>query len=195
MTRPNRDLEQAGHTLSTVLAPNLTAALAHIAQELSALDGFPERGEQAAVTASSESTSVERTMQARYDLSEAREALGDRKRDVLYALRDLNDCINFCLRLRVPRETKPASTKGLCCEGQKGMDGAIEWGDALCFDQAMAKGLCSRHYQARRRWMVLQGREVEVDGSDLPVDALHVRITEVHGVAIVRDATNNGAMQ
>ena len=187
MTKPNRDLENAGWSLQGIIAMNMTQALEHIHRELRCLDGFPERGEQVAVRSSSESTSVERTVETRYLLGDAREGLRDRKRDVLESIRLLNMAINHAMRLRVPQEVKPASTKGLCCDGQQGKDGALEWADPLCLAQSTKRGLCARHYMAWRRWNLANGRDM-ADDADLS-DALQVRVTELdNGVAVVRDA-------
>ena len=158
MARPNRDLDQAGHTLQHVVALNLTLALEHIARELSTLDGFPERGEQANVKASSELTSVERHADARFTLTDAREQLRDHKAQVLQSIRELNEYINVVMRMRQPRNvTKPKSNDGLCCAGQHGKEGAVEWGDPMCFRMADKVGMCSLHYQRWRKHCEAKG--------------------------------------
>ncbi len=167
MTRPNRDLDQAGHTLQSVIALNLTNALEHIARELSILDGFPERGEQANVQATSELTSVERHADARYALTEARETLRDHKAQVLQSIRELNEYINVVMRMRQPRNvTQPKAKEGLCCSNQAGKAGAIEeWGDALCLDMGMSNrgGLCYKHWMAWYRYRKATGVDTSKD--------------------------------
>jgi hypothetical protein len=145
MTQPNRDLDQAGHTLQHVLAHNLTAALEHLARELHNVDGFPERGESLGVQATSELTSTERAADVRFDLRSKLEDLRDAKAHMLKALHVLNDEINEAMRMRVPKNVKaPGKPTGLC--DQTGKEGAIEWGDPLCPMPAVKGGMCQAHY-------------------------------------------------
>ena len=152
MTQPNVDLWQAGASLQGYIAQNLTAALQHIARELSALDGFPERGDQLSVRASAEMTSVERHAEGRWALTNAREDLRDRKAAALLSIRELNEAINEAMRLRAPRDvTQPNKNQGLCCSNQLGLHAVIEWGDALCLRLPVKKGLCEKHWKAYYR--------------------------------------------
>lgn len=159
MTQPNRDLWQAGAALQDYIATNLTNALAHIIQELSILDGFPERGDTVQVTASSELTSVERTADARWQLTNAREDIRDAKARVLKEITELNHLCNLVIAMRAPKVVvKPEDKlKGCCCAGQKGLDGVIEWGDPLCVMPAVKKGMCQSHYFRYYRWSLAHG--------------------------------------
>jgi len=154
VTQPNRDLWQAGAQLQDYIATNLTNALAHIIQELSILDGFPERGDTVQVTASSELTSVERAADARWALTNAREDLRDAKARLLTDIIALNRMCNQVIAMRAPKVvTKPEDKlKDCCANGQKGLDGAIEWGDPLCLLPAVKKGMCQGHYFKFWRW-------------------------------------------
>jgi len=145
MTKPNRDLDQAGYTLQHVIAPNMSEALEHLVRELNNLDGFNERGESLGVHTTSELTQTERAADARFDLRCRIEDLRDAKAKLLAALRELNDEINEAMRMRVPRNVKaPGKPSGLC--DQTGKEGAIEWGDPLCPMPAVKGGMCQPHY-------------------------------------------------
>lgn len=164
MTQANRDLEQAGWQLQTLVAVALTNALSHVQRELSVLDGHPERGEQVPVRASAELTTVERTADARWALTDAREELRDAKANVLLAIRELNELCNRVLRMRQPKVvTKPDDTKGLCCSNQAGKHGVVEWGDPLCLRNGVKAGLCGAHYQAWYRARLRDGIDTTKD--------------------------------
>lgn len=174
MTQPNVDLWQAGQQLANHVALNLSAALEHIQRELSIIDGFPERGEQVAVRASAELTTVERAAEARWQLTDAREQLRDQKATVLREIRDLNEYINLVMRLRVPKQvTKPDAKDGLCCSNQAGRHGVIEWGDPLCTRNPTKSGLCEPHY---RKWLAARQR----DGVDTSKDYEPARLETYH---------------
>ena len=154
MTQPNRDLYQAGAALCDYVATNLTKALEHVSRELSTLDGFPGGSDPGMkVTASSELTSVERTADARWAMTDAREQLRDLKAQVLVSIRELNEYINEVQRMRVPKVVvKPEDKKrDLCCSGQMNREGQIEWGDPLCFMPGVKLGMCTKHYQRYRK--------------------------------------------
>lgn len=164
MTAPNVDLWQAGTALQGYVAQNLTAALQHIARELSALDGFPERGDNVSVSATSELTSVERHADGRWQLTSAREDLRDHKAAVLLAIRELNEAINAAMRIRAPRDvTQPNKKTGLCCSNQLGKHGVLEWGDPLCMMTAAKAGLCQAHYMAWYRARIRDGIDTSRD--------------------------------
>ena len=164
MTQPNRDLEQAGWQLQSIVAVNLTNALAHCVRELSILDGFSERGDTVHVTASSEMTTVERQADARWQMTNAREDLRDAKAHVLLAIRELNELCNQVMRMRQPKQvTKPDKKEGLCCSNQSGKEGVVEWGDPLCLDTPTKGGLCARHYMAWYRARQKAGVDISKD--------------------------------
>ena len=165
MTRPNRDLWQAGAALQDYIATNLTAALEHINRELSILDGYPAGNDEPNVTATSELTTVERTADARWQLTNAREDIRDHKAAVLVAIRELNEYINLVSRMRVPRTvTRPEDKKkDLCCSGQMGKHKSIEWGNPDCLMPAVKKGLCQSHYDAWRYACIRDGVDRSAD--------------------------------
>ena len=150
MTKPNRDLWQAGAALQDYIATNVTSALEHIHRELTILDGYPAGNDEPNVTATSELTSVERTVDARWALTNAREDLRDHKAQVLAAIRELNEFVNMVQRMRVPRvSVKPEDKKrDLCCSGGTGKHAALEWHDPTCMMPAVKAGLCTAHYHA-----------------------------------------------
>ena len=160
MTKPNRDMYQAGQTLQDITAPNLTAALEHLNREIHACDGFPEKGEQLGVHAESELTPTERAADMRYTLRNHVEDLRDAKAKVLADLRALNDAINAAMRIRAPRPT-PTKPSGMC--DQTGKEGAIEWGDPLCPMPAVKGGMCQAHYTRWRRHRIANGIDTSKD--------------------------------
>ncbi len=166
MTQPNRDLYQAGAALCDYVATNLTAALEHVQRELSTLDGYGGGSDPGMkVTASSELTSVERTADARWAMTDAREQLRDLKAQVLVSIRELNEYINEVQRMRVPKVVvKPEDKKrDLCCSGIAGKHKADVWGDPLCMLPAVKAGLCSAHYMAWYRARRADGIDVSKD--------------------------------
>jgi hypothetical protein len=148
---PNRDLDQAGHLLMNVMALSFQQARAHLATEVSYCDGYPAGNDSPNVTASAELTSVERAASARYDLSTIDMELQALKVETLGMIRALNEAINRAASTRVPRTVvKPEDKKkDLCCTGQVGKEGAIEWGDPLCLMPAVKANMCQAHYY---RW-------------------------------------------
>lgn len=183
MTKPNRKAEEAGHTLSTVIAVNITAALEHLQRELAISDGFPERGDTISVTASSESTSVERTMMARYELTEARETLRDALTEAVEAIRRLGWCAQAAMRLRAPHNAVQPNTAKLCRDGitDKTRQGSLEWHDPTCMMPAAKLGLCQRHYDARRYWLTTH----DMDTDDMEqVPAMQVMVHDGVGGAV-----------
>jgi hypothetical protein len=45
-----------------------------------------------------------------------------------------------------------ADGEALCCDKQRGRDGVLDWGDPLCADLPVSRGLCARCYQREREW-------------------------------------------
>lgn len=163
----NRDLYQAGAALQDYVAQNLTNALAHIVRELATLDGFSGGQDPGMkVTSSSELTTVESQADSRWMMTNAREDLRDAKAQVLHSIRELNDLCNQVLKLRQPKVVvKPEDKlKDCCANGQKGLDGAIEWGDPLCLLSGVKKGMCQAHYMRYYRWSEAHG--VDRSGKD-----------------------------
>lgn len=168
MTKPNRQAEEAGHTLSTIIATNITNALEHLARELTTCDGFGERGDSVTVSASSESTTTERAAMARYDLLEMRETLRDDLTEVMEAIRRLNWTTQKAMRLRAPKNVTQPNQAKLCRDGitDATRQGAIEWHDPTCMMTGTKVGLCQKHYDARRYWLTTHG--IPDTGEHLP---------------------------
>ena len=165
MTKPNRDLEQAGWTLTNVVAISLTSALEHIQRELSVLDGFSSGGPEVVVSASADLTGPERHADARWQMTNAREDLRDAKAAVLVSIRDLSELCQAVLAMRVPKVVvKPEDRKkDLCCSHQSGKHAVVEWGDALCMMPGVKAGLCQAHYMAWYRARVRDGIDTAKD--------------------------------
>ena len=53
MTSPNRDLDQAGHSLQMVIAVSYSNTQDHIRREMSLLDGYGARGGDEVIVSSS----------------------------------------------------------------------------------------------------------------------------------------------
>jgi hypothetical protein len=165
MTKPNRDLDQAAWTLANVVAISLTAALEHIQRELSVLDGYSSGGPEVMVSASADLTGPERTADARWQLTSAREDLRDAKAAVLVSIRDLSQMCSQIMAMRVPKVVvKPEDRKkDLCCSHQSGKHAVVEWGDALCMMPGVKSGLCQAHYMAWYRARVRDGVDTAKD--------------------------------
>lgn len=165
MTRPNRDLDLAGHLLQNVMAVSYQQARAHLALELSYLDGYPAGNDEPNVTATAELTTVERCADARIDLTTIDSELEALKVETLGMIRLLNEAINTAARKRVPRVTvRPEDKKrDLCCTGQVGKEGAIVWGDPLCLMPAVKAGMCQAHYFRWYRHRVDNGIDTSRD--------------------------------
>ena len=165
MSKPNRDLDQAGWTLQHVVALQLTAALEHVHRELSAIDGFSSGTPEVSVRASADLTGPERHADARWALTSAREDLRDAKTTLLASIRDLSELCREVIGMRAPKTVvKPEDTKrDLCCSHQSGKHGVIEWGDALCMMPSVKSGLCQKHYMAWYRSRQRDGIDVSKD--------------------------------
>lgn len=197
MNKPNRKAEEAGHTLSTVIATNITNALDHLARELSVCDGFGERGDTVAVATSAGDTSTERAMLARYELTEMRESLTDDLTAALDAIRKLGWTAQAAMRLRAPHNAVQPNTAKLCRDGitDKTRQGSIEWHDPTCMMPSAKLGLCQRHYDARRYWLTTNGVQLE-DEQDIVVGVVHSTMQVivhdgVGGAAHVRPAIHS----
>ena len=142
----DNDLDQAGATLQSHSNFLYVNAHHHLRLEMSALDGFPERGDSVNVRATSELTSVERAADGRMLLEAAQDALREAKANLLAALVAMNEEANRALRLRAPRNpVQPERPKGFCYEAQPGKHDVATWGEP-CFDLGTKMGLCARHY-------------------------------------------------
>ena len=162
--QPDNDLDQAGATLQSHSNMLYQNAHHHLRLELSAADGFPEKGDQLNVRATAELTTVEAHAEARLALTAAQDALRATKADLLAALATMNAQANLALRMRRPRNpVQPDLPKGLCRENQAGLHAVIEWGDANCFDYATKKGLCQKHYDAWRYARIRDGVDITRD--------------------------------
>ena len=161
--KPNRQAVEAGEYLAGLVAANLTAALEHIHRELTTCDGFGERGDSVVVSASSESTSTERAMMARYELTEMRESLRDALSEAVEAVRRLGWTAQAAMRLRAPQGVVAPNTAKLCRDGitDATRRGAVEWHDPTCMMPGVKLGLCQRHYDARRYWCTTNGVDHE----------------------------------
>ena len=163
MTRPNRDLWQAGAALQDYIATNYQQARAHLALELSYCDGFAAKGgDELRVSGAGATihvpadehgpaeripvTGVEAQMIARTDLQRIDMELEALKVETLAMVRLLNEAIVKANSHRAPRATKPDTKKQCCATGQVGKEGAIEWGDPLCLLPQVKGGMCQGHY-------------------------------------------------
>jgi hypothetical protein len=159
MTRPNRDLDQAGHLLMNVMAVSYTQARHHLALELSYLDGYPAGNDEPNVTSTAELTTVERCADARLMISTIDMELEALKAETLGMVRALSEAINRANTHRAPRQVKrPDDKTGLCCSNQAGKHDSLTWGDPLCLDigDPARGGLCPKHYM---RWWRARKRD------------------------------------
>ena len=186
--KPNRQAVEAGEYFAGLVAVNLTAALEHIHRELTTCDGFGERGDSVVVSASSESTSTERAMMARYELTEMRESLRDALSEAVEAVRRLGWTAQAAMRLRAPQGVVAPNTAKLCRDGIT--DRTRRWSiedaggfDPTCMSAVARLGLCRRHYDRFRYWCRVTGIELPDEMDDPPAPGIVRSTVEV----IVRD--------
>ena len=185
--RPNRQAEDAGHLLQTLIAINITNALEHLNRELSTCDGFGERGDSVSVSSSTESTSTERATMARYELTAMREELRDHLTDTVESIRRLNWCTQQAMRLRAPKNVVQPNQAKLCRDGitDATRKGSVEWHDPTCMMPAAKLGLCQKHYDARRYWC--NAHDIDPEREELPSlvrSTMEVVVREGHAGAV-----------
>lgn len=188
MTKPNRTAEEAGYALQGPIAASITKALDHLARELSAADGFAERGDSVNVMATSELTPTERAADARYELHAAVDSLKDALQDAVQAIRRLNWTTQAAMRIRAPRNAVQPNAAKLCRDGitDTTRQGSLEWHDPTCMKGADRLGLCTAHYFARRRWA--EAHQVDLRDPVIPTEQIHstmeVVVRDGHGGAV-----------
>lgn len=149
MSRPNRRAEDAGHTLQHVVARTVSDALDHIRRELSLLDGYGTGSPEVAVTATAELTPVEAVADARLTLTSTEEQIRNDLAELVTGVHDLHQLCIQAIAMRQPRNVRKPDEAQLCSHGQRGKEGAIEWGDPLCPLPGVKGGMCQAHYY---RW-------------------------------------------
>ena len=188
MTKPNRTAEEAGYALQGPIAVSITNALDHLARELSAADGFAERGDSVNVMATSELTPTERAADARYELHAAVDSVKDALQDAVQAIRRLNWTTQAAMRIRAPRNAVQPNAAKLCRDGitDATRQGSLEWHDPTCMMPAAKLGLCQRHYDARRYWCQTHGIDHEREEIVVGVvrSTLEVLVRDGYGGAV-----------
>lgn len=73
----------------------------------------------------------------------------------------VRDAIDSCqeeLRSQSVSQAASKDAKVCDCAGKEGALDEDGWGDPACREMATKAGLCGRHYHARRRWQIRNGR-------------------------------------
>lgn len=144
--RPNDRTQRAAAKLLGI-APDITRAIEHIREELSAI-GYPSNGGGPKVSGGEPGNAVEMQAVKAARYSAQREDLRDQ-------ITACEDHVSALVRLvkHILGETMPnADGEALCADKQRGRDGVIDWGDPTCTELPTQGGLCFRCYQAERRW-------------------------------------------
>ena len=144
---PNERTQRTAARLLAI-APLITQLVQHHREELSSL-GFPgssgeprDRGGGAALTP------TERDAIRCAQLTAQREDLRDLINTIESHSHALVRVVHFQLGIPLPG----ADGEALCCDKQRGRDGALEWGDPLCKDLPVRHGLCERCLKRETRW-------------------------------------------
>jgi hypothetical protein len=143
--RTDRDLTVASLNLSHI-AGSISDARIGLHTHLARLDGYPGGGERLGVTATAELTTVEQSAQRRIALSTLADELDHARQHAISAVYALARKVEQAQRLTAQ---VPPESPALCCNGQGGKEGVVEWGDPLCVLPAVKGGMCQMHYQ---RW-------------------------------------------
>lgn len=149
MSRPNRRLLDAGHTLQQVVAHTVSDALDHIRRELTLLDGYSTGSPEVAVQSTAELTPVEAVADARLTLTTTEQQIRNDLNELVIGVHDLHRLCIQAIAMRQPRNVRKPDEAQLCAHGQRGKEGALEWGDPLCVLPAVKGGMCQAHYY---RW-------------------------------------------
>lgn len=184
-TRKDTRLEQAGWTLSELVAKGYPEGRDHLERNLAVTDGYSTGTPEVMVSGSAELTTVEAAAQARMQIHlmiGEGELLHQRVREVV---RDLSRWCTDAVKFNQPRSTQPADKTDLCCSNQHGRHRAEEWGDALCLDRAYADGLCASHY---KKWRLACIKDGVWKHRDEPAQGITSATTStIDGVTTVRD--------
>jgi hypothetical protein len=115
-------------------------------------------------------TPVERAAERRLHLNRALSEFEDKCKDIVLlasqALRAGDDLIGT----RLADERKGENVTSQCRDGQFGKEGAIEWSDPTCEDDAVKCNLCMKHYWVWYRWRKEHGKrtpEIAEYGEDV----------------------------
>lgn len=163
MTRPNRRATDAGHTLQHVIARQVADALDHLRRELSLLDGYGTGSPEVAVQATAELTPVEAVADARLTITRTETQIRSDLNEIIEGIHDLHRLCNQALAMRQPRNVRKPDEAELCAHGQRGKEGALEWGDPLCPLPGVKGGMCQAHYYRWYRHRVDHGVDTSRD--------------------------------
>lgn len=148
-TQPNAKVQHAAGRLLD-LAADVTKALIAVQDELSML-GFPGASSTGVREARDDDGPVSRDALRIVELTSWREDLRD-------WLDNLGPTVDVGAHIvRKIRNVQHARGVKLCAEHQQGRQGSIEWGDPTCTELPTKAGLCSKDYQAERRWREAHG--------------------------------------
>ena len=143
---PNVDVQNAGRLL-TKHARTVTEAIAHLKGELDCI-GYPAKsGDKITGTGSDEGDGLHAT-----HLTDQLEALRDTKDRIKRDTYTLVQMSSYILKRTPNVEDEPR-----CRDAQVGREGAIEWGDPLCVELGVSRGLCGREAKAEARWRQAKG--------------------------------------
>lgn len=153
------------HRLEHIVAANITAGIRQLQTEQERAYEGPTRGDSAG-RSSSTTSATERNANEVYRLRLMIEDLRDAIDGAVFAINHLDRLAEQAKRTRAfnePDAPEPEDKLPRCDEGQRGRDGAVEWGGVCAMGPVKAK-LCQTHFMREWRWRKRQGlpaREIE----------------------------------
>ena len=160
-TRNARALTLA-HRLEAIIAGNITAGIRQLQVEQERAYDGPTRGDNTG-RSSSTTSSTERNANEVYRLRLMIEDLRDALQGAEFAINHLDRLAEQAKRTRAfgePDAPEPEDKLPRCDEGQRGRDGAVEWGGICAMSPVKAK-LCQTHYMREYRWRRGNGLDPE----------------------------------
>ncbi|HXI11183.1 MAG TPA: hypothetical protein VNM92_00860 [Thermoanaerobaculia bacterium] len=151
--RPDPNILLAANLLYAT-ATNVANARAHLHHERRLIDGYPGGSDEPHVTATSETTPVERAVLARQQLDNRLTDLEAHIRGVLTMANDIHHTTQRILATRIEVARCTAT----------GRDGAIIWGDPTCTSPPSRGTCCDRCSKREYRWRQSVGLPPRHDG-------------------------------
>lgn len=148
------------HRLEAIIAGNITAGIRQLQIEQERAYDGPTRGDSAG-RSTSITSSTERNANEVYRLRLKIEDLRDALQGAEFAINHLDNLSQEAVRTRAfgePDGPKVEDQLPRCDEGQRGRDGAVEWG-RICAMSPVKSKLCQTCYMREWRWRKAHGLE------------------------------------
>ena len=145
---------------NAILGP-LNDALGHLRMLGRHADGYGTSSDDEGGRGTAELTPTERAANIRYNIRRDIEEI----RDTVHAFHSLNGDLLDLVRSAWGHEEQIAAkvSPSVCCEAQRGKEGAIEWGDPTCMRSADKAGMCQAHYTMWYRYRRRHGIDTSRD--------------------------------